>query len=47
MRTVSRSLAQNDTYVEHERYTESTPTDAAALSAQELHEHREAFESTA
>ncbi len=28
-------------------YTEPTPTDAAALLAQELHEHREAFESTA
>jgi D-sedoheptulose 7-phosphate isomerase len=28
-------------------YTESTPTDAAALLAQELQEHREAFESTA
>ncbi len=29
------------------RHTESTPTDAAAFLAQELREHREAFESTA
>lgn len=29
------------------RYTETTPTDAAALLAKELQEHREAFESTA